>query len=97
MDVETVGVIEDPGVAVRRGQEEHHLLTRADGVSTYFNIGRCRPRQRRDRPVESQHLFDRIGQQRHVSDDLRPGVGVSGQDGGGIAEQICRGLVAGDQ
>ena len=35
--------------------------------------------------------------QKVVGDNLRPGVGVGGQHRGGIAEQICRGLVAGDQ
>ena len=79
-DVEAVGIGVLPLVPTRRAVEQGHLRARRDGDAVEVDIPGDVARLDRRRGFVPEQLLDRVGEQRPVRVQLRPLLGVSGEE-----------------
>ena len=79
VDVEAIGFVEVPLVAVRRGDHEQHRAAGGHVCPWILDVVGDLPGDVGPGRLEAQQLLDRVGDQRPVLDDLLALVGVLGQ------------------
>jgi len=95
--VQAVGLGELVGIPVGGAQHGHQQLPFEDGPAAQFEV-RCRdPGRPLHRRVPTQQLLDGGLDQLRLVAQPRHLVGVSQEREGAVADQVDRGLVAGDQ
>ena len=62
-DVEPLGSVELPGIAIRRADHRQHQLARRDQLAMHLDVALRRPHHPLQRRAVAQHLFDRRGEQ----------------------------------
>ncbi|MCZ7531575.1 MAG: hypothetical protein M5U31_15300 [Acidimicrobiia bacterium] len=95
--IETIRLGEHGRIAVRRGEQHQQPGVLGDGVFPKARRSQCPPERPLDGRVETKHLLDGRGEKLGVVTNPRHSGGVVEECLDTVAEEVRRGLVAGDE
>ena len=94
VDVEHVGPVPHPLVAVGRAEQQQHLVALGHLLAVQLDVARERARHHLRRALVAQDLLDRVGDAAGIGQHLGPLGRETLQREQAVAEQLRRRLVA---